>query len=151
MKRFSAMELFFIFALLAAVAMTTACTTTGTTTETDKSVAPAKIIARKAGKYVALNNPAVAVSVTTGYAAIEALEGDDFRGAFLDGLESYLESEGIAGSAELRADAEDILDIFGFDLAATSIDLPFLQNFEVGNIKTIVNAFIEGMAFAGAS
>ncbi len=141
------------------VMLMAACATTGTTTDEngnvvvvektidkEKALALAKIVARKAGKYVALNNPEVAVSVKMAYALIENYEGSTFRDAFLDRLQTYLDANGIKGSAELRADASDILDLFGYDIDTTSIDAAFLERFDVENIKAVAMAFIQGMS-----
>ena len=125
-------------------------TSNGGTVSIDKSkaVALAELVARKAGKYVALNNPAVAVTVTTAWTEIKNLDGDTFRERFLDALEAYLGQQGVAGSDELRADADNILTILGYDPAAVRIDMAFLQTADVGNIKAIVEAFLQGMSMA---
>ena len=144
---------------LVCIAVLPACTTTTTdvngntvATETqfdsEKALTSARLIARKAGKYVGRNNPEVAEKVTEAYAEMAALDDDAFRGKFLDGLDWYLSSRGISGSDELREDAGDILDLFGFNIDLTTIDLAFLQRFQVESIKSVAQAFIQGLNLA---
>lgn len=118
------------------------------TIDTARALALSKIVARTAGRYVAINNPAVSASVISAWSIIQDETGNSFRSIFLDRLQQYLESQGVKDSTMLRADAADILSLFGYDINTTTIDAEFLEGIDVGTIKAIVGAFIEGMSLA---
>ena len=118
---------------------------TFSTGDSSDQLATAKMIARKAGKYIARNNPEKAKVTITAYARLQTVEEDIFREAFFTGLQNLLESEGIKGVEELRQDAAELLAIFGYDINLTVINLPFLEEFSIQVIREISDAFIQGM------
>lgn len=145
-----------MIAILVISTLAAGCALTGTMNSTQK-LAVAKLVAKKAGKYVARNNLEIAHQIVANYNTIKSIDDDDgFRGILLDYLHDYLEAEGVKGSDELRSDAEDLLDILGFDINAIPLDengeisITFLQLFEIDVMKEVIEAFIDGMGYGVA-
>jgi hypothetical protein len=132
--------------IIFAFAMVAGCATTPTKSQ---YIAGAKAIAREAGNLVAMNNPKMAAEVKLVYNMIKDDDGDEFRALFANGLQQMLEAEGVAGSSRLAQSAVDLMAAFGLDVPKTDmINAKYLEKFAIEDIKTIAEAFIEGMAGA---
>ena len=127
-------------ALLISMAMV-ACAMTGT-----QQMSAAKIIARNAGYYVALNNPEVAVSINVAYQTIEQYQGESYKAGVASGLKWMLDQKNIKGSDRLAQDAADLLNLFGVPVPEpANVDLAWLQQFDEQSIRAVAEAFISGM------
>ena len=127
-------------ALLISMAMV-ACAMTGT-----QQMSAAKIIARNAGFYVAQNNPEASVAIAVAYQKIEQYQGDSYKAGVASGLKWMLDQKNIKGSARLAQDAADLLALFGVPVPEPqSVDTAWLMQFDESSVRTVAEAFIEGM------
>ena len=129
-----------VLALSIAVTMV-ACAMTST-----QQMSAAKIIARNAGYYVALNNPEAAVAINVAYQTIEQYQGESYKAGVVSGLKWMLDQKNIKGSDRLAQDASDLLNLFGVPVPEpANVDLAWLQQFDEPSIRAVAEAFISGM------
>ena len=127
-------------ALLISMAMV-ACAMTG-----PQQMSAAKIIARNAGYYVALNNPGASVAIAEAYKQIEQYKGASYKASFTAGLRWLLKQDNIQGSDRLAQDAADLLNLFGVPVPEPAkVDLTWVDQFDESDLRLVAEAFFEGM------
>ena len=118
-----------------------ACAMTG-----PQQMSAAKIIARNAGYYVALNNPGASVAIAEAYKQIEQYKGASYKASFTAGLRWLLKQDNIQGSDRLAQDAADLLNLFGVPVPEpASVDLTWVDQFDESDLRLVAEAFFEGM------
>ena len=118
-----------------------ACAMTGT-----QQMSAAKIIARNAGYYVALNNPGASVAIAEAYKQIEQYKGASYKASFTAGLRWLLKQDNIQGSDRLAQDAADLLNLFGVPVPEPAkVDLTWVDQFDESDLRLVAEAFFDGM------
>ena len=118
----------------------------GCATMEGKNMAAAKIIARNAGYYIAMNNPGAADAINVAYAKMEQYSGESYNASVLSGFKWLLDQENVKGSDKLAADAMDLMAIFGLPVPKpVEMDLAWINQFDEGQIRELADAFLQGM------
>ena len=129
-----------------AVICLAALVTIGCAALEDRNMAAAKIIARNAGYYIALNNPGAADAVNVAYATMEQYSGESYKASVLSGFKWLLDQKNVKGSDKLAADAMDLMAIFGLPVPKpVDMDLAWVNQFDEGQIRELADAFLQGM------
>lgn len=112
----------------------------------DQKLSAAQLIAGEAGFYVAQNNPEAAAIIAVTYEDIKSNQGLAYKASVASGLKWMLDQNNIKGSERLANSAERLLGIFGVPLPAPmAVDTAWLMQFDEPDIRSVAEAFIEGM------
>jgi hypothetical protein len=113
---------------------------------TESKLSVARIIARNAGYYMVDHHTALAKRISIGYAAIQGANDAGYQEAIRALIAQALMDKGVRRSDRLLADAADILEMFGVALPdPDNVTLEWIQGLNIGNLRVIADAFVEGL------